>query len=131
MARREADRIDKLVGRNIRVLRLKKGMPQTELGAALGLTFQQIQKYEKGVNRIGSGRLYKIAVIFNVPVASLFEGSDTSSGKEESIYSMLADPTCLRLVEAMAEIEDASVRRSIAELAEKIASGQTRGNRRR
>ena len=61
MAGRGPDAVDKLVGRNIRVLRLAKGLSQTELADALGITFQQVQKYEKGTNRVGSGRLLKIS----------------------------------------------------------------------
>ena len=63
MAHRGPDAVDKLVGRNIRVLRLAKGLSQTELADALGVTFQQVQKYEKGTNRVGSGRLLKISGI--------------------------------------------------------------------
>jgi transcriptional regulator with XRE-family HTH domain len=71
---KSATKIDKLVGRNIRVRRLASGLTREELGAKLGVTFQQVQKYEKGINRIGSGRLYEIAEIFEVPVKSFVEG---------------------------------------------------------
>ena len=61
---KSASKTDKLVGRNIRVHRLVRGLTQEGLGEKLGVTFQQIQKYEKGTNRVGSGRLYQIATIF-------------------------------------------------------------------
>jgi transcriptional regulator with XRE-family HTH domain len=63
MARIGPDAVDKLVGRNIRVLRLAKELSQTELADGLGIAFQQVQKYEKGTNRVGSGRLLKISAI--------------------------------------------------------------------
>ena len=73
MARRGPDAVDKLVGRNIRILRLAKGLSQTELADALGVTFQQVQKYEKGTNRVGSGRLLKISAILGVKITDFFE----------------------------------------------------------
>ena len=72
MSNKSATKIDKLVGRNIRVHRLAKDMTQEALGEKLGVTFQQVQKYEKGTNRVGSGRLYEIAEILEVPLKSFF-----------------------------------------------------------
>jgi transcriptional regulator with XRE-family HTH domain len=73
---REASDLDKLVGHNIRIQRLDRGMTQTELARAIGVSFQQIQKYENGVNRIVGGRLFKIAETLRTPVSTLFEGGD-------------------------------------------------------
>jgi transcriptional regulator with XRE-family HTH domain len=83
---REASDLDKLVGHNIRIQRLDRGMTQTELARAIGVTFQQIQKYENGVNRVGSGRLFKIAETLRTPVSALFDGVDQAktSPSEES-----------------------------------------------
>src|ERR1700722_2976834 len=67
---KSASKFDKLIGEKIRARRLKMGLTQEELGDKLGVTFQQILKYEKGVNRIGSGRLYEIAELLNAPIAS-------------------------------------------------------------
>jgi transcriptional regulator with XRE-family HTH domain len=125
MPRKAPDPIDKLVGRNIRIQRLKKGLSQKKLGDALGLTFQQVQKYEKGTNRVGSGRLYKIASIFGIPVVALFEGTDASSGSNESILDLLAEPYSLRLIQAVSEITDSELRRSLVELVERIAADHT------
>ena len=72
MTRKGPDAIDQIVGRNIRIYRLQKRLSQTELADELGLTFQQVQKYEKGTNRVGSGRLLKIAMFLGVPVTALF-----------------------------------------------------------
>jgi len=75
MLKRSND-IDELVGCNIRLLRLNRGMSQTDLAEAIGLTFQQIQKYEKGRNRVGAGRLFAIAGVLGVPVSAFFEGAE-------------------------------------------------------
>jgi transcriptional regulator with XRE-family HTH domain len=125
MSGKEPDHIDKLVGRNIRLHRLKRGMSQEKLGDALGITFQQVQKYERGVNRVGSGRLHKISSLFNVPVAALFEGSDGKSGSTESLLDLVADPQSMRLVQAIGEIDDTELRRSLVDLVENIAKRVT------
>lgn len=122
MPRKTPDPVDVLVGCNIRIHRMKRGMSQEKLGDALGLTFQQVQKYEKGTNRVGSGRLHKIASIFNVPVASLFEGADMKAERVDSTLGMLAEPQVLRMVQALSAIKDSSVRQSLVHLAESIAS---------
>jgi transcriptional regulator with XRE-family HTH domain len=97
---------DGIVGRNIRVYRLVKGLSQTQLADQLGLTFQQVQKYEKGKNRIGAGRLFEISKILDVPLLSMFEGSKVVRSKADrpSPFDLLADPLSLRLVQAFAEI---------------------------
>jgi transcriptional regulator with XRE-family HTH domain len=71
---------DKHVGRRVRMRRLMLGMSQTTLGDALGLTFQQVQKYEKGTNRIGAGRLQRISELLQVPVSFFFEGAPHGPG---------------------------------------------------
>ena len=93
MARRGPDAVDKLVGRNIRVLRLAKGLSQTELADELGVTFQQVQKYEKGTNRVGSGRLLKISGILGVKITDFFEGTDRMHDTaRRSVFDQLAQP---------------------------------------
>jgi transcriptional regulator with XRE-family HTH domain len=85
-----ATKIDKFVGTHIRVHRLAAGFTQEELGAKLGVTFQQVQKYEKGINRVGSGRLYQIAEILEVPVTSFLparRNKKTSIPRRPSICS--------------------------------------------
>jgi len=71
--------VDRAVGRRVRVLRVTRGMSQTALASQLGLTFQQLQKYEKGTNRISASKLYEIATILGVDVASLFEDASNPS----------------------------------------------------
>ena len=72
---RKTDSYDREVGLRVRTLRLSRRMSQNDIGQRLGITFQQIQKYENGANRIGAGRLQRIAEIFEVPVAALFGAS--------------------------------------------------------
>ena len=112
--------------------RLMLDMSQTDLGDALGLTFQQVQKYEKGFNRIGAGRLQHISQILQVPVPFFFEGAPASLGwpaAEESVNvpspsfvtDFLATSDGLDLVRAFTCIEDAKLRRAIVRLVEEIA----------
>jgi transcriptional regulator with XRE-family HTH domain len=75
MPRDEINPTDKHVGQRVRMRRLMLGMSQTKLGEALGLTFQQVQKYEKGKNRVGASRLQHISELLQVPVAFFFEGA--------------------------------------------------------
>jgi len=74
------DPVDIIVGRNVRALRAKRRISQLELGEALGLTFQQIQKYEKGTNRVSASKLHQIAVFLGVDISDLFEGANPSDG---------------------------------------------------
>ena len=120
---KSANKTDKLVGRNIRIHRLVRGLTQESLGEQLGVTFQQIQKYEKGTNRVGSGRLYQIATIFEVPVTTFFEGGDAPMTlKKASPFDLLSDPVSLRLVQAFAEISDPKARRAMLALVESMSS---------
>jgi transcriptional regulator with XRE-family HTH domain len=121
---KKIDPVDILVGKNVRVFRLAKGLSQTELGTELGITFQQIQKYEKGFNRVGSGRLARISKVLEVPIERLFGGStDTHSNATDIIVTdLLAAPYALRVLKALSKIKDAEVRRSIVALTETIAT---------
>ena len=124
MKSRGPQSLDKVVGRNIRVHRLAKGMSQTDLATELGITFQQIQKYEKGTNRVGSGRLFEISVILGVSVLTLFEGGKATlaKGDDTSPFSLLADPLSLRLVQAFSEIAERRTRHSLVDLVESMKS---------
>jgi transcriptional regulator with XRE-family HTH domain len=77
MSTKSPNYIDKHVGSRVRMRRIMLGMSQEQLGEALGLTFQQVQKYEKGTNRVGASRIKQISEILGVPVSFLFEGSPT------------------------------------------------------
>src|SRR5688572_2571155 len=84
MAKKAPNPTDKHVGARVRMRRMMLGMSQEKLGDALGLTFQQVQKYEKGANRIGASRLQQIAHILQVPVAFFFEGAPNVPGQQTS-----------------------------------------------
>jgi transcriptional regulator with XRE-family HTH domain len=125
MSPKQPDSIDKLVGRNIRIQRLAKGLSQTELAQKLGVTFQQVQKYEKGVNRIGCGRLFQIGRILGVHVMDFFDGSDAGKPSvARNVRDLISEPQAFHLVEAFSEIGDRKLRRSVVELVKKIAQAQ-------
>jgi transcriptional regulator with XRE-family HTH domain len=131
MGDRRLDAVDTLVGQNIRIIRQDRGMSQTELGRKIDVTFQQVQKYENGTNRVGSGRLFKIASTFGMPITAFFEGThETVNGDAgPSPVAMLAEPYVLRLLRAFCAVENLDLRRSLAELAEHLA--KTRASARR
>src|SRR4051794_38122475 len=113
MPRRRNDVVDGLVGRNIRVFRKQRGISQTDLAKKIGVTFQQVQKYENGSNRVGSGRLFKIAGTLKVPVGALFDGVDQPQNLEEaqSPSTLLAEPYALRLLRAFSSLQSTALRR--------------------
>jgi transcriptional regulator with XRE-family HTH domain len=111
--------------------RIMLGMSQEKRGEALGLTFQQIQKYEKGTNRVGASRIQQISEILQVPVSFLFEGGPTSTtggdGFSEGtspayVSDFLATSEGLALTRAFTRITDSKLRRSIVDLVEQIAT---------
>ena len=120
--------IDQHVGSRVRMRRLMLAMSQEKLGFALGLTFQQVQKYEKGMNRIGASRLQQISHILQVPVAFFFEGAadvlaPQGSGSALSmaeIDDFISDSEGLRLIGAFMRIDNAALRRRIVMLVQEI-----------
>jgi transcriptional regulator with XRE-family HTH domain len=121
---RSASGTDKLVGQNIRILRTAKRMSQTELAQAVGVTFQQVQKYEKGTNRVGAGRLSQIAAVLEVPVGRLFEDGADSAGLpgHAVVTDLLTGPYAVRLLQAFARISDVDLRRRLLRLVEGMGS---------
>jgi transcriptional regulator with XRE-family HTH domain len=133
MAIKTPNPTDKHVGARIRMRRLMLGMSQTALADGLDLTFQQIQKYEKGVNRVGASRLQQIAHILRVPVEFLFEGGPGVSGAKADVADapslahvseIPATPDGLALVAGFVKIRSAKLRRSIVELVSYLAQNQ-------
>jgi transcriptional regulator with XRE-family HTH domain len=123
---KSATSTDKLVGQMIRTQRLLKGLTQTELGTKLGVTFQQIQKYENGANRVGSGRLFEIAGIFEVPVKVFFESQKLSRVGHASPFDLLDDPMSLQMLREFSKVRDKDTRRSVLALVEQIVARKTR-----
>jgi transcriptional regulator with XRE-family HTH domain len=119
--------VDKHVGGRVRMRRLMLGLSQEKLADAIGLTFQQVQKYEKGTNRMGSSRLQQVANVLQVPVTFFFEGAPGQpriDGKAPSpayVSDFLATSDGLALTKAFMQIKDAKLRRSIVNIVEEIA----------
>jgi transcriptional regulator with XRE-family HTH domain len=128
MSVKRPDPVDVEVGHRIRIERLSRGLSQTALANQLGVTFQQVQKYEKGVNRVGAGRLTKIAEVLGVPVSTFFSGKEVleseqgRDGDEASPLKLLTVSGAFRLLRAYADIEDSNLRRSIVDLVEQIST---------
>jgi transcriptional regulator with XRE-family HTH domain len=102
---------------------LAKGLSQTELADALGVAFQQVQKYEKGTNRVGSGRLLKISAILGVKITDFFEGTDRPHDTaRRSVFDQLAQPESFRLVQAFSGIDRPNIRPTLVRLIEQIAA---------
>lgn len=134
MTKKAPNPIDKHVGSRVRMRRMMIGMSQEKLGEKLGITFQQIQKYEKGTNRVGASRLQQIATVLAVPPAFFFEGapipvSGGGGGFSESsspayVSDFLATSDGLALTKAFMRIKDAKVRRRIVDLVEAMVADE-------
>jgi transcriptional regulator with XRE-family HTH domain len=125
MSSKRANAVDNLVAARIRAYRRQCGISQAALAEGLGLTFQQIQKYEKGTNRIGAGRLFQLAGILKVPLQSLFPKSDSADiGAELTAEQQQRDfaesAETLRLLRAFSHISDTKQRKRIIDLIEEI-----------
>ena len=125
---RRANPVDVHVGTRVRLRRMLLGMSQEKLGEHLGLTFQQIQKYEKGINRIGASRLFDLSRVLAVPVQFFYEELPVSDGAggfaeqpEGYAVEFLSSREGLELNKAFARITDPRVRRSIVELIRSFA----------
>lgn len=126
--------IDIHVGSRVRLRRMMINMSQEKLGEHLGITFQQIQKYEKGTNRIGASRLQSISNVLQVPVSFFFDGAPGPSGVGEAsgfeeksssyMVEFLSSPEGLQLNKAFSRIPDAKVRRRIVELVRSLSGDE-------
>jgi len=129
IAKKSPDPTDKHVGSRVRMRRLMLSMSQEKLGDALGLTFQQVQKYEKGTNRIAASRLQHLAQLLQVPVTFFFEGASQTGKKERAsdalspdyVTEFLSTADGLALTEAFMHIRNAKLRRAIVHLVEDIS----------
>jgi transcriptional regulator with XRE-family HTH domain len=110
------------LGKRIRLRRVEQGISQAELGDQLGVSFQQVQKYEKGVNRVGAARLQQIAAALDVPVTFFYDGD----GKAREVESLLFLDSAfsLRLLRAYTKIKDQAVQRQMVSLMESIAANE-------
>jgi transcriptional regulator with XRE-family HTH domain len=109
-----------MVGAKIRMFRINRGMSQTALAERVGVSFQQVQKYEKGANRVGASRLSQIASVLGITVGELFESSQEKTAAANSPVHLLAEPGALRVLKAYLRT-NSRVRLAIARLVESIA----------
>ncbi len=121
--------VDKHVGNRLRQLRALRGITQTALADEIGVTIQQIQKYERGANRISASRMWEISRVLNVPIASSFEGIPTARSRRDKKPSaakgdIMSSPEIVRLVKAYWRIRDARLRTALRGLVEAIARSQ-------
>ena len=131
---KRANSVDVHVGSRIRMRRMMIGMSQERLGESMGVTFQQIQKYEKGSNRIGAGRLHKLSQVLSVPISYFYEDAPIEAGQLTPgfaeagntgyITEFLATREGIELNRAFLRITDPKVRRSIVDMVRSIA-GET------
>ncbi len=133
---KKANPIDAQVGNRVRIRRMLIGMSQEKLGDLLGLTFQQVQKYEKGVNRIGASRLFDLARVLGVPIQFFYDeapsGMRTTAAApgfaeqpgESYVVEFLGSREGLELNKAFARITDPKVRRSIVDMVRALAGDE-------
>jgi transcriptional regulator with XRE-family HTH domain len=126
--------VDVLVGSRLRARRRELGISQESLGDAVGITFQQIQKYEKGANRVSASRLQQFSNIMKVPVASWFEHVPSRSPRKmlsetvsiDEVKTFLAAPDGQALVRALMRIRNVPLRKSVCALVEQLAESTSR-----
>jgi transcriptional regulator with XRE-family HTH domain len=132
--KKQPNPIDIHVGTRVRLRRMMLGLSQEKLGDSLGITFQQIQKYEKGTNRVSASRLQHIARVLSVPIPFFFEGAPEGSGEQPTgiagpksnhyALDFLSSAEGLRLNKAFIRIKDTNVRRTIIDLVRALAGEQ-------
>jgi transcriptional regulator with XRE-family HTH domain len=121
MSSKQQDPLDIEVGRRVRSLRLEKGMSQEKLGNQLALTFQQIQKYENGTNRIGAAKLQRIAQILGVSVSALYPDPVPAGRTSQEVAELIDTGSTLRLLRAYSRMRSPSLQRALTTLVEEIA----------
>jgi len=124
MSGRRISSTDVEVGRRMKLRRIDLGYSQEDLGEALGVTYQQVQKYEHGINRVSAGRLLQIAELLKVPLQFFFaDGGRASIGDagDAKLFGLVDTAYSLRLLKAFSRIKDRSLQRNMVELVERIA----------
>ena len=121
MAQRSSTSADREIGRRLKIRRLDFGISQTAVADALGLTFQQVQKYEKGSNRISAARLQRVAEILDIPIAYFYDEKIAGTKKRQTAFALLETAYSLRLMRAFTRIKDRRIQLRTVELVEGIA----------
>ena len=118
---RKSGPLDAMLGAKLRTLRVSRGISQAVLAEKIGVSFQQVQKYERGANRVGANRLARIAAVLDVSVTEFFESARTKSPGLKSPIHLLAEPGAWKVLEACAHEPSPRVRSCIVKLMESIA----------
>jgi transcriptional regulator with XRE-family HTH domain len=134
MAKKSPNAVDAHVGSKIRARRLELGMSQDKLAGGLGLTFQQIQKYEKGVNRVGASRLQELSGLLEVPVSFFFNGASPLPNRKKAaeapstdfVTEFINSADGHALIKAFLRIRSPSVRRSIVHMVEAVSESRAK-----
>lgn len=132
---RATNAVDRRLGQRVRTRRLEIGMSQEKLAEVLGVTFQQVQKYEKGVNRIAASRLFAISAALDMPIARFFEGLSQAHAEgvaesgEDFVHDALATPEGMQLIALFASIKNTKVRRRVVDLVRALTEEQPSGSR--
>jgi transcriptional regulator with XRE-family HTH domain len=119
-----SDPVDVAVGARIRLLRKVRGLSQQSLAEAAGVTFQQIQKYERGANRVSASMLARIAKTLDAPVAEFFGETAEPGGAIDDVAALLVEPGALELLKAFARLPRGPTRASLVEFVQSIARGR-------
>ena len=116
-------KIDRLIGRRILSSRVAAGLPRQKLAQAIGVTVSQIQKYENGTNRVGSGRLYEIAKILEAPLKSFFDGeTQQKDSRNSSPFDLLTDNMTMQMAREFGKMTDNKTRRAILAIVETLVA---------
>ena len=130
MAGRRANQTDVAVGQRIRAFRKEANLSQTELADQIGVTFQQLQKYEKGTNRVGAGRLTMIARALDLPIIAFFEGLarpvDKRRVKTERLAELGAVPAAPKLLRAFSNISDSVIQAELVNFVRALSGSKGR-----
>jgi transcriptional regulator with XRE-family HTH domain len=120
--------VDKEIALRIKACRASKGLSQTELAAQLGVTFQQVQKYEQGINRIGAGRLFEMARVFGIPVQTFFPSAEKADANDScdtlKISEFMLSTDGWRLCRAFLEIASPQTRKTIIALVQQLSDAE-------
>jgi transcriptional regulator with XRE-family HTH domain len=124
---RKATGVDVIIGSRLRAQRLTRKLSQEELADSLGISFQQVQKYESGTNRISASRLKEVSDVLRVPISSWFADDKRSSKKEPGkadTHAFITSARAIRLLKSFSQIEDAKAQNLIVDLCERLAAAQ-------
>ena len=124
MTARSPTDVDRSIGQRVRLARQMAKISQQKLGDITGVTYQQIQKYEKGTDRIGAGRLYQVALATDQPITFFFKFNDARAADDTEREDLLADPGIQRVIVAAAAIRSSALLANLAQIAQTFADNE-------